>query len=81
MLLVVKGNGEWEGREGGGGAGGAPRGRYLAGSVVRANKVDTALKGGITPPRSTASITSKALRRTCTGSANSVWPHKSSRFQ
>lgn len=34
---------------------------YLVGSVVRAKRVGTALKGGMTPPRNTASITSNAL--------------------
>lgn len=38
---------------------------HLTGSVASANKVGTALKGGMTPPRKTASITSSALRRTC----------------
>ncbi len=34
---------------------------YLVGSVVRAKRVGTALKGVMTPPRNTASITSNAL--------------------
>ena len=34
-------------------------------SVAKANRVETALKGGMTPPLNTASITSNALRRTC----------------
>ena len=43
---------------------------HLFGSVERANSVGTALNGGMTPPRSTASITSSALRRTWNTTVN-----------
>lgn len=42
---------------------------HLLGSVARAKRMGTALKGGITPPRKTASVTSSARRRTWTWNA------------